>query len=144
MASDNTLHADILDNGLGTFDTLATSGYLKVAIIASGVIGNSFDPNDSGSYATITNSSNNLGDHTFAASEVAAPSYISGTLGREVVFSAISGATVDTTGTATHFAVYDTNGSRVLATGDLSASQSVTANNTFSLATFNIGIPAPA
>lgn len=144
MASDNTLHADILDNGLGTFDTLATSGYLRVAIIASGVIGNSFNPNDSGSYTTITSASNNLGNHTFAASEVAAPSYISGTYGREVVFSAISGASVTATGTASHFAIYDTNGSRVLATGDLSASQSVTSGNTFSLATFNVGIPAPA
>jgi hypothetical protein len=144
MASDNTLHADILDNGLGTFDTAADAGTLKVAIIKTGVISNSFNPNDSGSYATITSSSNNLGNHTLAAGEVAAPSFISGTYGREVVFSAISGASVTATGTATHFAVYDTGASKVYATGDLSASQGVTSGNTFSLATFNIGIPAPA
>ena len=41
MASDNTLHADILDNGLGTFDTAAGAGTLKVAIIKTGIIGNS-------------------------------------------------------------------------------------------------------
>jgi len=38
----------------------------------------------------------------------------------------------------------DTANSRVLVTGALTASQSVTDGNTFSLASFKIGIPDPA
>ena len=47
------------------------------------------------------------------------------------------------TGTATHYAI--TNGSsELLATGSLAAPQAVTSGNTFTLASFDIGIPAPA
>jgi len=64
--------------------------------------------------------------------------------GREVVVSAISDGSVTGTGTATHYAIVDTANSRLLATGDLTASQSVTAGNTFTLGSFTIGIPDPA
>lgn len=66
------------------------------------------------------------------------------TSGRKVTAAAISDGSVSSTGTATHFAVVDTTNSRLLATGSLSASQSVTSGNTFTLAAFDIEIPDPA
>jgi hypothetical protein len=48
---------------------------------------------------------------------------------------------VTATGTATHFAITDTVNSRLLATGALTASQGVTSGNSFTLTTFDIGIP---
>ena len=64
--------------------------------------------------------------------------------GREVTAAAISDGSVTGTGTATHYAIVDTANSRLLATGSLNASQSVTSGNTFSLGSFTIGIPDPA
>ena len=63
--------------------------------------------------------------------------------GREVTAAAISDGSVTGTGTATHYAIVDTANSRLLATGSLNASQSVTSGNTFSLGSFTIGIPDP-
>lgn len=64
--------------------------------------------------------------------------------GREVVVAAINDGSVTGTGTATHYAIVDTAGSRLLATGALTVSQSVTSGNTFTLASFKVGIPDPA
>ena len=64
--------------------------------------------------------------------------------GREVTVAQIADGSITGTGTATHYAIVDTVNSRVLATGALTASQSVTAGNTFTLASFKIGIPDPA
>lgn len=61
--------------------------------------------------------------------------------GRRVTVSAISDGSVTGTGTATHWALTKTTGSTLMATGSLSASQSVTSGNTFTLAAFDIGIP---
>lgn len=63
--------------------------------------------------------------------------------GREVTVAAVSGGSVTGDGTATHYAI--TNGSNeLLATGALTDTQVVTNGNTFSLASFAIGIPDPA
>ena len=62
--------------------------------------------------------------------------------GRKVVVPAVTTGSVTATGTASHYAIVD--GTRLLVTGILSASQSVTSGNTFSLATFDIGIPDPS
>ena len=66
--------------------------------------------------------------------------------GRQVTVAAITSSatgSVTGTGTATHYAI--TNGSNALyATGSLSASQSVTSGNTFTLAAFTVAIPDPA
>jgi len=64
--------------------------------------------------------------------------------GREVVVAAITDGSVTGTGTATHYAIVDTANSRLLATGSLTASQSVTTGNTFTLSSVSIGIPDPA
>lgn len=61
--------------------------------------------------------------------------------GRKVTVSAITDGSVSATGTATHWALLDTSNSRLLATGALSASQSVTNGNTFTLTAFDVGIP---
>ena len=64
--------------------------------------------------------------------------------GRKVTVAAISDGSITGTGTATHYAIVDSTNSRLLATAALTASQSVTNGNTFTLATFDIGIPDPA
>lgn len=64
--------------------------------------------------------------------------------GRKVTVSAITDGTVSATGTATHYALVDSTNSRLLATAALSSSQAVTSGNTFTLTSFDIGIPAPA
>ena len=60
--------------------------------------------------------------------------------GRKVVVPAITDGTVTGTATATHYAIVDTGNSRLVATGLLSASQAVTSGNTFTIASFDIGI----
>lgn len=79
---------------------------------------------------------------TKATPAIAAPADRTGG-GREVVVSAITDGTVDSTGTATHWALTDDSASLLLATGALTASQSVTATNTFTLTEFAIGIADP-
>lgn len=64
--------------------------------------------------------------------------------GRRVVISAIADGDVTDTGTATHWALVDTNNERLLAANSLSASQAVTNGNTFTLGEFSITIPDPA
>jgi hypothetical protein len=64
--------------------------------------------------------------------------------GRKVTLSAISGGSVTATGTATHYSISDTTNSVLLVTGSLTASQSVTTGNTFSLEALDVGIPDPS
>lgn len=68
-----------------------------------------------------------------ATPTIAAPSDKAGG-GRECVVSAITDGTVSSTGTATHWALID--GTRLLAANALSASQSVTSPNPFTLTSF--------
>jgi hypothetical protein len=116
----------VFDNGLTVLDTEAN----RIDITSQ----------ESTTYTEAT-STHTLGNSTSLS--IASPSDRSGG-GREVVVSAISDGSVSGTGTATHYAIVDTSNSRLLATGSLSASQSVTSGNTFSLASFTIGIPDPA
>lgn len=64
--------------------------------------------------------------------------------GRKVTVAAITDGSITGDGTVTHYAIVDTANSRLLATAALTASQSVTNGNTFTLASFDIGIPDPA
>jgi len=64
--------------------------------------------------------------------------------GRKVTVAAITDGSISGTGTVTHYAIVDTTNSILLATAALTASQSVTSGNTFTLATFDIGIPDPS
>mgnify|MGYP005990697149 FL=1 len=121
-----TLSDRVYDNGLTVLDTEAN----RVDICSA-------EPT---TYTAAT-STNSLGNTTSIS--ISAPTD-GDTSGRKVTLSAISGASVTGTGTATHFAITDTSNSRLLATGSLSASQSVTSGNTFSLTAVDIEIPDPA
>lgn len=116
----------VYDNGLTTLDTEATHVYVC-----------SQEPTTyaeaSSTYALGNKSSLSIG----------APAARSGG-GREVTVAAFSDGNITANGTATHYAIVDSVNSRLLATAALTSSQTVTVNNTFSLAAFKIGMPAPA
>lgn len=88
-------------------------------------------------YAAAT-STYTLGNNTSLS--VGAPADAPGG-GRQVTVAAITDGSVTGTGTATHWAISDTSNSRLLATNALSASQSVTSGNTFTLTSFTIRLP---
>ena len=116
----------VFDNGLTVLDTEAN----RLDICSS----------EPASYSEAT-SSKTLGNKTSLS--VGSPADRSPS-GRKVTVAAITDGTVTGTGTATHWAITDTSNSRLLATGALSSSQSVTSGNTFTLAAFDIGIPDAA
>ena len=118
----------VFDNGLTVLDTEADKLYITSAQAATLA------------EATTTYA---LGNNTLAAGDFSAPSDRTGG-GRKVTVSALSGGSVTATGTATHYAIIDSVNSRLLAAGDLGASQAVTSGNTFSVTTIDIGIPDPA
>lgn len=121
-----SLNDRVLDNGLTVLDTEANAIYL-----------NSQEPT-SYTEATATYA---LGNSTSLS--IGTPADRTGG-GREVTVLAITDGSVTASGTATNYSIVDTVNSRLLATGDLTASQPVTSGNTFSLASFTIGIPDPA
>lgn len=63
--------------------------------------------------------------------------------GRKVTVAAVAGGSVTADGTATHYALLDSTGTRLLAANTLTASQVVSNGNTFSAQAFDIGIPNP-
>lgn len=115
------LNDNVFDNGLNWIDSNAT----RLDICSQ-------EPT---TYAQAT-ATYSLGN--FTSLGVQAPS--NGAIdGRRVVVDAITSGTVSGTGTATHWAI--TNASNTLiATGSLTASQAVTAGNTFSLDAIDITI----
>jgi len=120
-----TLNDRVFDNGLTVLDTEAN----KITITSQEV-----------TTYTDGNATYALGNSTSIS--ISAPAARTGG-GRKVTVSAITGGSVTATGTATHYAILDTVNSRLLATGSLTASQAVTSGNTFTLSTFDIGIPGP-
>lgn len=121
-----TLNDRVFDNGLSVLDLEANAVYIT--------------SQEATDYTDATSTSA-LGNSTSLS--IGAPADRSGG-GREVTVAAISDGSVTGTGTATHYAIVDTANSRLLATGSLTASQSVTSGNTFTLSSFTIGIPDPA
>jgi len=120
----------VLDLALSALDTEANA--LHITSAEATTYGNA-----------TTAGANSLGSVALGAGDIGAPADAAGG-GREVTVAALSGGSVSTDGTATHFAIVDTSNSRLLATGSLSSSQAVTNGNTFSLGTFKITIPDPA
>ena len=92
------------------------------------------------SYALATGASL-LGYNSFGASNAFGAPATSSTSLRAVTSAAITAGTITTTGTANWWAAVDETNSVLYAHSSLSASQVVTAGNTFSLAAFNISIP---
>lgn len=121
-----TLNDRVFDNGLTVLDTEANAIHIT--------------SQEATTYANAT-STYTLGNSTSLS--IGAPQDRTGG-GREVVVAAITDGSVTATGTATHYAIVDTVNSRLLATGSLSPSQSVTSGNTFTLSSVSIGIPDPA
>ena len=121
-----TLNDRVFDNGLTVLDTEAN----RIDVTSQ----------EATSYTSAT-STHTLGNSTSLS--IGSPADRSGG-GREVTVAAISDGSISGSGTATHYAISDTSNSRLLVTGSLSASQSVTSGNTFSLASFTIGIPDPS
>ena len=120
------LHDDVFDDGLSAIDDnaenlviLNADPGLTWANIASYLLG------------------------TKATPAIAAPADRTGG-GRQVTVSAITDGTVSATDTATHWAITDDSETKILASGALGSSQSVTNGNTFTLTEFEIGIPDPA
>lgn len=120
-----TLNDRVFDNGLTVLDTEANAIHITSA-----------EATDFANVSSVT-----LGNSTSLS--IGAPQDRSGG-GREVVVAAITDGSVTGTGTATHYAIVDTVNSRLLATSTLTASQSVTSGNTFTLSSVAIGIPDPA
>ena len=119
------LHDDVLDDGLQTLTDAADELHIC--------------DSEPASYAEVAAKTLGVKDGpTVSAPGARSPS------GRQVTVSAITDGTVTDTDTATHWALVDTIGERLLAANTLSASQAVTSGNTFSLAAFTIGIPGPA
>ena len=120
------LHNDVFDDGLSVLNTLTENLYILKA-----------DPGLT--WADIA---------THAVGEKATPTVsvpedrTAG--GRQVTVSAITDGDVTVTETATHFALTDDSETKILASGDLAASQAVTSGNTFTLTAITIGIPDPA
>ncbi len=121
-----TLGNRVFDNGLTVLDTEAN----KILVTSQ----------EATTY-TEANATYALGNSTSLS--INAPADRTGG-GRKVTVAAISDGSITATGTATHYAIVDTTNSRLLATAALTASQSVTSGNTFTLATFDIGIPDPS
>jgi len=121
-----TLNDRVFDNGLSVLDTEANEIHIT--------------SQEATTFANAT-STYTLGDSSSLS--IGAPQDRTGG-GREVVVAAITDGSVTGTGTATHYAIVDTSNSRLLATGSLAASQSVTSGNTFTLSSITVGIPDPA
>jgi hypothetical protein len=112
----------VFDNGLTVLDTTVENLYITSA-----------------EATTFTEAATTFKLGTKATPTVGAPEN-GATDGRRVIVSAITDGTVNTTGTATHWALTDDSGSLLLATGALSASQAVTSGNTFTLDAISITI----
>lgn len=119
------LHNDVFDNGLNALTDNGNALHICNSEPAT--------------YAEAT-STNSLGSKT--GLNVGSPE--DGSSGRKVVVPQITDGSVSGDGTATHWAVVDTNNSKLLAAGSLSSSQSVTNGNTFTLAAFDIQINDPS
>jgi hypothetical protein len=91
---------------------------------------------------TEANSTFKLGEKTFTAGAAFGAPAAGSPNGRKVASTGITDGSVTGTGTATKYGVLDAANSRLLADGDLAASQAVTSGNTFSLPTFDIRVPS--
>jgi hypothetical protein len=121
------LNTYVMDNGLTIPDTQADKLYICSALPTT--------------YTEAT-STYALGNKTGVS--VGAPE--NATSGRKVVIAAITGGTITASGTATHWGLVDSTNSRLLASGRLTASRSVTSggSDTFSLGAIDVNIPAAA
>jgi hypothetical protein len=115
-----------LDNGLNAIKTYATHIYLCTQ--------------DPLTYTDAT-STYALGNKNFGAGGCFGAPGAGSPNGRQIASTPITDGSVTGTATASKWAAVDAVNSRLLANGSLSASQAVTAGNTFTLASFLIRLP---
>jgi hypothetical protein len=124
------LHSRVLDFGLAILDTESD----RIDICSQ-------EP------ATYTEASSTFSrgnkDHGAAGSAFGPPADRSPS-GRKVSSTAVTDGSVTSTGNVSHWAASDVGNTRLLAASSLSASQAVTAGNSWSLPSFDIGIPNPS
>jgi hypothetical protein len=120
------LHDDVFDNGLNTLTNNTENLYVCSSLPA-----------------TFAEASSTYKLGTKATPTISAPADRTGG-GRKVTVSAITDGAVSATGTGGFYALTDDSASKLLAAGDLSATQGLTSGNTFTLTSFDIGIPDPA
>jgi hypothetical protein len=120
------LHDDVFDSGLSVLDTLVENLYICSTLPT-----------------TFTQASDTYKLGVKATPTVSAPADRTGG-GRKVTISAITDGTVSADGTAGFYALTDDSTSKLLAQGDLNATQVVTSGNVFTLTSFDIGFPDPA
>lgn len=125
-----SIHDDILDAALQAIKDIATATNLDLHICSQ-------EPTTY-TEAVTTYSLGDKNDVAMGTIGAGTPS------GRQVPVTAITDGDVTATGTASHWALVDTNTSRLIATESLSSSQAVTSGNTFTLAEFDIVLPDPA
>jgi len=119
------LHTDFMDEGLDGIKTIADATNMHLHICSS-------DPADRA--AAITASLGEAEDHG-----------ITSVSGGVVTVPAVSGEDVDATGSASFWALTEEVGStRLIATGPISGTPTVTSGNTFDLTSFTITINAPS
>lgn len=119
-------------------DTHLDNGLAGLKSAADRIFINSSEP----ATYTAASSTVKLGTKTFAAGSVFPAAIAAGSpSGRKVTSAAITDGTVDATGTASHYSVCTSGSTRLDVANSLSASQSVTSGNTFSLAAFDVRLP---
>lgn len=118
-------------------DRVLDYGLLETKNLADKIYICTQDPPDfTGATSTYAAGNKNFG----AGNALTGPVAGTAPIGRKVTTTAITDGTVTATVTAAKWAVVDSANSRLLANGALSASQAVTAGNTFTLGAFDIKI----
>lgn len=94
---------------------------------------------------TEANATYKIGEKNFGVGNVVASGPVAASPnGRKITTAAVSGGTVTSNGTPTHWGIIDTANSRLLAAGDMTGSEAVTTADGFSLEAMTINIPAGA
>lgn len=122
----NVLSDYILDNGLTKLDSEAD----KILVCSQ-------DPTT----YTEANSTYAVGNKTFSAGGAFGAPAARAPNGRKCASTSFTDGSVTVTATGTKWAVVDTANTRLVVNGSLAASQAFTSGNTFSLPSFDVGIP---
>lgn len=117
------IHDDVRDNGLSQIDSLTENLYLCSA-----------EP------TTFAQASSTYKLGTKAAPTIGVPED-GDTSGRKVVISAVTDGVVNTAGDATHWALTDDSGSKLLAAGALAATVALITGSPFTTTEFAITLP---
>jgi hypothetical protein len=92
---------------------------------------------------TEANTTYKIGEKSFSVGAVVAAGPQAATPnGRQIVTAAVTGGTITTNGTPTHWGIVDTVNSRLLAAGTMTGSEAVTTTDTWTLGAMTINVPS--